>query len=132
DVLLDVAGLRAAGGRLLARQPARERWSLVTDAMPAMPQFYDRTFDAALQEPVTALVDAFRDVQAAAACRATCELSAAELSMLWDDAVLAHQRGETTAARVGYASVLNAQPDAVAALYLSALVARDEGRIEVA
>ena len=46
DVLLDLAGLRAAGGPLLARRPARERW-----ALPSMPcrqrrRSCDRTVDA--------------------------------------------------------------------------------------
>jgi len=132
DVLLDDAGLRAAGGPLLARQPARERWALSVDAMPLAPQFYDRTFDATVDEPVATLVNAFRDAQAAVACRAVCDISAAELAVLWDDAVLAHQRSDTTAARAGYASVLAAQPDSVAALYLSALIARAEGDTDFA
>jgi hypothetical protein len=132
DVLLDVAGLRAAGGPLLARQPARERWALSVDAMPSAPQFYDRTFDATVDEPVATLVNAFRNAQAAVACRAVCEISAADLAVLWDDAVLAHQRSDTTAARVGYANVLGAQPDSVAALYLSALIARADGDTDFA
>ena len=99
DVLIDVAGLEAPYGPLLARRPARELWAFRQDeSLPGTMPLYDRTFDARL-EP---LVDALGDLQRALPGLRTTRVGAAELATLWEDAVHAHQRGDATAARAGY------------------------------
>jgi len=129
DVLIDVAGLEAPYGPLLARRPARELWAFRQDeSLPGTMPLYDRTFDARL-EP---LVDALGDVQRALPGLRTTRVGAAELATLWEDAVHAHQRGDATAARAGYSSVLDVQPDSVPALYLAGMFARVDDDTETA
>ena len=129
DVLIDIAGLEAPYGPLLARRPARELWAFRQDeSIPGTMPLYDRTFDARL-EP---LVDALSDLHRALPGLRTTRLGAAELATLWEDAVHAHQRGDATAARAGYSSVLDVQPDSVPALYLAGMFARADDDTETA
>jgi predicted O-linked N-acetylglucosamine transferase (SPINDLY family) len=128
DVLIDVAGLEAPYGPILARGPARELWALWRSAATAELPMYDRTFGAILEPLVDALFERRRALEGLFASH----IGAAALAMLWEDAVHAHQRGDATAARIGYSSVLDAQPDSVPALYLSGMFARTDGDTETA
>jgi predicted O-linked N-acetylglucosamine transferase (SPINDLY family) len=121
DVLIDVAGVDAPAGRLLAHRPAREIWRFQrSEAAPKLP-LYDRTFGA-LEPVVEALVERMRDLPSVP----TTSIGADELAALWDDAVHAHQRGDAKTARAGYARVLDVQPDSVPALYLAGMLARSD------
>jgi len=108
---------------MLARRPARELWTIRQGGSATALPLYDRTFDATF-EP---LVDALADRQVALQGSHATHISAATLAALWEEAVHAHQRGDAAAARTGYSSVLDAQPDSVPALYLSGMFARADG-----
>ena len=124
DVLVDLAGLHAATGLFIAARPARKLWTMSSVSPRHAP---------ALVETVHATNDAL-----AAGLRTMCDElrtdapSAADLAAWWDAAVRAHQQGDATAARAGYARVLAAQPGYAPAHRLVAVLARDEGDGEVA
>jgi tetratricopeptide (TPR) repeat protein len=124
DVLIDLAGLRAAAGPMLAQRPARV---IVTPAdLPAInvAPLVDRTdmtigeLGRALAELRNALPE-FGDAPNAAA-----------MATMWEEAVRAHQQGALTEARERYGRVLALQPDHAPAHYLLGIVCRDSGDVE--
>ena len=133
DVLIDVAGLRRDRAARCSRGNRRASAGRFgkTMACPSATQFYDRTFDATARAARRrwATRSATRNPRIANDAR---RRRAANWRRCGSDAVLAHQRGEPTAARAGYASVLAAQPDSVPALYLPALFARADGDTDIA
>jgi predicted O-linked N-acetylglucosamine transferase (SPINDLY family) len=122
DVLVDLAGMRAPIGSLLAQRPARAVWTLSTLAAPHAAPLADRTFGDAdsLAAALVALHDA-RDTGQ------DCPLDGAALAALWTDAVRSHQAGDRAAALAGYARVLELQPAFAPAHYLSGVALRDNG-----
>jgi protein O-GlcNAc transferase len=124
DVLIDLAGLRAATGPFLAARPARRIWSVAAVSPAHAP---------ALVEAVHATA-----AELAGGLRALCERPfpeaprATELAGWWDAAVRAHQQGDAAGAAAGYARVLAAQPGYAPAHRLLAVLARDGGDHEVA
>ena len=125
DVLVDTAGLYLPTGPLLARRPARETWSLQFDDRPVARPLFDRVFvgDRALDAFGDAMIEVSRAIQK----QPLAEMSAAELSAVWEEAVQAHRRGDDARAAIGYARVLKAQPEFAPALYLAGLLARVVG-----
>lgn len=136
DALLDLAGVNAPVGPLLAQQPARSLWTyaelaganvapLIERRLPA-PEGGDAAalarhrlaLEAALQEACAAQ-PWFADVGAR---------SAVELGAAWRDAVAAHQAGEAEVALAGYRDVLAEQPGYAPGYYLLGVLLRDAGR----
>lgn len=128
DVLVDMAGLAAAVGPLLAHRPARAIWAV--SAMVATmhrPPLVDRVL-AGADEFVASLAALF-DAQDAAM---ECPVAAAALAALWEEGVRAHQRADRSRAREVYARVLELQPGFAPAHFLSGVLARDEGDADTA
>ena len=143
DVLIDLCGLRHATGPLLALHPARTIWSVGHEAVPAAPALADRVFagderasahataasdrEPGSAVPPAALLAALRELPAKVALAPAAPWTARESSMRWEAAVQSHQAGDLAAAREGYASVLEVQPDCAPAHYLAGSLARAEG-----
>jgi predicted O-linked N-acetylglucosamine transferase (SPINDLY family) len=122
DVLVDLAGMEAAAGPVLAQRPARQVWSLSTLRSPHAQPLVDRAF--ADTDSLIAALAALHETRD----RATdCPLDGAALAGLWTGAVRAHQQGDRAAALSGYARVLELQPGFAPAHYLSGIVLREEG-----
>jgi protein O-GlcNAc transferase len=136
DALIDLVGVNAPVGPLLAQRPARSRWTyaglaganvapLIECALPA-PEGADKaalsrhraTLEATLVD-ACAVAPWFADVGAR---------SAAELAAAWRAAVAAHQAGEADAAIAGYRDVLAEQPGYAPAQYLLGVLLRDRGK----
>jgi len=135
DALIDLAGMHAPVGSLLARRPARSRWTyaglggahsaaLVEHHLPA-PEATDRE---SLGRHRAALESALLATCTAAPGFASSRRSAAELSGLWSTAVAAHQAGEVDRALTGYREVIAEQPEYAPAHYLLGILLRDVGR----
>jgi predicted O-linked N-acetylglucosamine transferase (SPINDLY family) len=131
DVLVDVAGLRAASGALLARRPARETWGIRLGAVPVAARVTQRIFEGD-SEGLSSVIAALDALQVDVSRRPATGVSASDLTTLWEEAVRAHQQGDLASARVEYAKVLALQPDSVAALYLSGLLARADNDVDAA
>ncbi len=136
DVLIDLVGVNAPAGPLLAQKPARSRWTyaglaganvapLIEHALPP-PQAVD---EAALSRHRLALEAALYEACAAAAWFTDVGArSAPEISAAWQTAVAAHQAGESEAAIAGYRDVLAEQPGYAPGQYLLGVLLRDLGR----
>ena len=121
DVLIDLAGLRAGVGVLLARRPARAILTVTDFPARNVAPLIDRAATPA-RELARLLEERWRalppddDVPDASGMAAT-----------WTDAVRTQQRGEPAAARERYARVLAWQPGFAPAHYLLGIVERDSG-----
>jgi hypothetical protein len=120
DVLIDLAGLEAEVGPLLAQRPARAMVSLSDLGSRNVAPLIDDEVRAAaledwLQERWHALPSA-DDVPRAPA-----------MAALWTDAVRAHQRADLHDARAKYGQVLELQPGYAPGHYLLGVVLRDSG-----
>ena len=123
DLLLDLSGLAAEGGPLLAARPARAVVTLDSASWAHVYPLVDQRREGdklSLKELLDARVTAASE-------RPVSSLDAAATSALWNSAVAAHQRGEVDVARDGYAQVLAEQPGFAPAEYLAGIAARDGG-----
>ena len=120
DVLIDLGGLDAAAGSLLAQRPARAIWTLSTVRVPHVAPLADRRFD-----DMKALIATLAALHQARDAGADCTIDGAALAALWADAVRAHQAGDVAGAVAGYAKVLERQPGFAPAHYLSGIALRD-------
>ena len=115
DVLVDLAGLAAPVGALLAARPARRIVTL--ESVPL--------------RNVAPLVDAcYCDLEGAcvdARSATRIEMTAAQLRSILDDAVAAHQRGDVEQAAAGYQRILAVQPESAPVLHLLGVLERDRG-----
>jgi predicted O-linked N-acetylglucosamine transferase (SPINDLY family) len=127
DVLIDMTGLRAAAGPFLAQRAAREIWAVAIAPGSHMPPLVDRVVTSPEE-----LVAAVAAMPATIASKAQCAVPASTLAAWWESAVRAHQRGETAAAREGYARILDVQPEYAPAHYLMGVLARDAGEFAAA
>ena len=121
DVLIDVAGVRAASGALLAMRPARSIFMIERPDVAFARALGDRMFDRARS---ATWIDALRECRASIASMRTSPLAPAELAAAWTQAVDAHRGGDVVAAQEGYARILEAQPLYAPALYLTGVLAR--------
>lgn len=122
DVVVDLAGLAARVGPILAQRPGRRLVTLAgLSAVAGAP-----IADVVAATPAE-LVEVICGERAAIASHHVEGVSATELALAWDSAVRAHQRGDLDQARAGYDRVLELQPNAVKALYLRAMLARGAG-----
>ncbi|HEY2970343.1 MAG TPA: tetratricopeptide repeat protein, partial [Casimicrobiaceae bacterium] len=136
DALVDLVGLGAAIGPLLAQRPARTLWTypglaganvapLVTHALPS-PSGDDAE---ALAAHRTALELALMDTCTAAGWFAdVAPRTAFELGATWRAAVKAHQSGDFDGALSAYQDVLAEQPTYAPGQYLLGTLLRDRGR----
>ena len=138
DLLLDLAGLDAAVGPLLAARPARMTGTLGTLPRPLPAGSSAWSAPSASMSPAAGLIDvAWPDLpalladvgrlRAALPAAESTALDARALAAAMDAAVEAHRTGDAAAAVAGYERVLAAQPDAAPALYLAAIAQRDAG-----
>ena len=125
DVLVDLTGMKAPTGALLALRPARQTWTL--GDLPHAKPLVDRSF----VDP-RALATALLTLHGARDRANDCALDAASISAIWTEAVQEHQRGDRAAALAGYARVLEQQPGFAPAHYLSGVAQRDEGEVAAA
>jgi len=110
DVLVDLCGLDAAVGMLLAQQPARLRiTSSSLDAPNVAP-----LIDQVVADP-NDLVATLAGVQAALPASDSAMPDAGELDALWRSAVERHRSGDRDGAREEYLRVLSLQPEFAAA-----------------
>ena len=122
DVLIDAVGLDAPSGVLLAQRPARRIVALAGAAAPLAPPLVDGELRA---------LAAWRDILPTLDAEAAGP-DAATLETAWRDAVATHQRGDRDGAVSRYAAILASQPGFAPALYLSGIVARENGSAAVA
>ena len=120
DVLIDVAGLAAATGPLLAQHAARQSWTIA--ALPHAMPLVDRAFG-----DVDALAEALRALHRDRDATGECPLDASAMAALWTESLRAHQQGNRAAAFEGYTRVLELQPGFAPAHYLSGVAHREEG-----
>jgi predicted O-linked N-acetylglucosamine transferase (SPINDLY family) len=136
DALIDLVGVNAPVGPLLAQKPARSRWTyaglaganvapLIEHALPPP----DAADEAALSQHRLALEAALYDVCAAAPWFSDVGARAApEILAAWQAAVGAHEAGQSEAAIAGYRDVLAEQPGYAPGQYLLGVLLRDLGR----
>ena len=132
DVLIDLAGVRAPSGPLLAWRPARAVWSVKADGVPVAVGLADRIFAVDPAELAPAIANALDAMHGEVAARPTSAISADDMAARWDNAVRAHQQGDAAVAKTAYADVLDTQPDFRPALYLAGLLARAENDFDTA
>ncbi|HEV8256182.1 MAG TPA: tetratricopeptide repeat protein [Casimicrobiaceae bacterium] len=136
DALIDLVGVNAPLGPLLAQRPARTLWTypelaganvapLITHALPA-PEAGDEEMLARHQRSIEAVL---LETCAAAPWFADASAhSAAELGATWRAAVAAHQGGDGDAAIAGYRVLLAEQPGYAPAQHLLGVLLRDRGQ----
>ncbi len=121
DVVIDLVGISAAVGPLLAKRPARLALDAVAGANANRAPLVDR--GAADGDALATLLATLQaDPGDAAGMPAATELAA-----MWSAALAAHRRGERAAAIAGYRSVLALQPTFAQAHYLFGTALRDDG-----
>jgi predicted O-linked N-acetylglucosamine transferase (SPINDLY family) len=118
DVLVDLVGLTAPVGPLLAHRPARALVSLGAADVALSPPLVDAQAD---EEGLIAYLEGLDT--------AGCARTAGELSSLWQQALVAHRNGDAQAAASAYAAVLQEQPGYAPALHLRAQLAIDAGDV---
>jgi predicted O-linked N-acetylglucosamine transferase (SPINDLY family) len=136
DAIVDLAGMTAATGPLLAARPARSTWSysglngahvspLITHTLPPPTGADARS----LAEHRAAIEAALLNVLGRTVARDdTASASPKAMRALWRAAVAAHQAGESEGALAGYERVLAEQPGFAPALYLSGRLLCDRGQ----
>ena len=135
DAIVDLAGMSAATGPLLAQRPARSVWTLdALFAAHAAP-----LITARLPPPRSAsdgdLHAHRRDIEAAVAAATApelasgvaCAIPAMMMARHWREALRAHQAQDTDAAIAAYGGVLDLQPDFARGRYLLGMLLRDRG-----
>ncbi len=124
DVLVDLVGLAAASGPLLALRPARAVFTLATLPLPNRAPLVDRAFDG-IGEAIAACADLRRALDPSREC----PVDVAALDATWERAVRAHQSRDRNAAVAQYRTVLELQPGFATAWFLSGVAQRDEGDV---
>ena len=135
DAIVDLAGMTAATGPLLAQRPARSVWTLdslfaahaaplILSRLPAPRSASDDDLHAHRQEIEAAVVAAMAPQLSSGAA---CAVPAMLMARHWHEALRAHQSQNADAAIAAYRGVLDLQPDFARARYLLALLLRDRG-----
>ena len=128
DVLIDLAGLASATGRLLAMRPATSTIAVTV----AGPTHAAPLIDSVVPAEAEAFAALLEHEQARALARKRCASSAETLNRLFADAVEAHQSGDTAGARAAYEQVLAVQPDHAPTLHLFAALHREQRELDQA
>ena len=121
DLLVDLVGLDAAVGKLLAYAPARRCVTL-----PVLPRRHREPLAETLpaDTPIDRWLAGFAHVAGQSPASG---FDVAATTALWNDAVAAHQRGDLAAAIDAYDRFLAAQPGCAPAMHLAAVARRDAG-----
>jgi protein O-GlcNAc transferase len=127
DAIVDLAGLTAAAGVLLAQRPARTRMTIAALRAPNVAPLIDRV----LADGATLAME-LEAMQSAISTASTAMLDTAALHALWERAVIAHRQGDRGGARAAYRQFLDLQPGFAAAHYLLGVALRDDGEHEAA
>jgi protein O-GlcNAc transferase len=127
DMLLDLAGIAASTGPLLAPRPAREIVTLAALVAPNGEPLIDRALP-----PGTDLASFLRASRAALAAARDAGVDAEAMGQTWERAVRAHQQADHASARTAYGNVLEVQPDFAPAHHLAAVLDRDAGDVAAA
>ena len=139
DAIIDLVGMSAAIGPLLAARPARTVWTytglaaghvppLTTHALPKPESADDQSLPGHRAAIEAQLADALNRSGNGDGTR----LSTEALGVLWRTALAAHQNGDAESALKGYERVLTEQPGFAPALYFYALLLRESERVEEA
>ena len=128
DILIDLAGLAAPIGALLAARPARAIWTLEGIAARNVSPLVDR----ALPMSAGALADAFRAELDRARSTPACASTSAELAGLWEKAVRAQDSHAPAEADAHCRALIGEQPGFAPALALLGTLAEAAGRKEEA
>ncbi|MGE5171588.1 MAG: tetratricopeptide repeat protein, partial [Rudaea sp.] len=126
DLLIDLAGVGVAAGPALALHPARAVWAIESGTVPCVRGLVDRDFRDDAASLSWELGAALRELRFAVATLPRSTASAQELATQWEQAVVAHQRGDLDAALTGYTRVLDTEPAYAPALYLAGTLARTQ------
>ncbi len=140
DALIDLSGMRAASGALLAARPARGLWTCarLADAHVApligglLPAPDHNTGDALTRHRAAIESTLGTAIEGSAWYRARAALAPAAMAASWRKAVAAHQAGDGETALSGYRSVLAEQPGFAPAEYFCGVLMRDGGFAEAA
>src|SRR5204862_7657115 len=135
DAIVDLAGMSAATGPLLAQRPARNVWTLdslfaahaaplITERLPAPRSASDEDLHAHRQDIEGALTAA---VAPELPSGVACAVPAIMMASHWHEALRAHQAQDVDTAIAAYRGVLELQPDFARARYLLGLLLRDRG-----
>jgi protein O-GlcNAc transferase len=136
DALIDLTGMNAPVGPLLAQRPARTLWTypglagahaapLIALALPSPPA----GDEAGLEQHRLVLETTLQETCAGEPWFAKVGTwSAGELSAAWRAAVAAHQSGEVDSAMVSYRAILAEQPDYAPAQHMLGLLLRERGQ----
>jgi len=122
DVVVDLAGLTAMTGPLLARVPARLRVTVASLACPNESPLIDRVAPDA--SALAAMLVADRSAHDFAQ---DCPADGAAMARQWDAAVRLHQEGDRAGAIAQYDRVLELQPGFAPASHLGGVARRDSG-----
>ena len=125
DVVVDLVGLTAGTGPLLARRPARAIVTAASIRVPNGPPLIDRV--AADAAALAAMLMADRSAHDFAR---DCAQDVASLARQWDAAVGLHKEGDRNGASAQYGRVLAQQPGFAPALHLAGVARRDDGDLE--
>ena len=140
DALIDLVGMKAPLGVMLARRPARTFWTysalsgahvapLITLALPPP----DGGDQLALAQHRLAVEEALHDACASQPWfMASSAQLATELTALWRAAVASHESGDREAALSGYRDVLAEQPDYAPAQHLRGVLLSESGKVSEA
>jgi len=134
DAIIDLAGMTAATGPLLAQRPARSLWTLdplfaahtaplIAARLPAPRSGSDADLHAHRQDIEAAVAAAMAPELSAGV---DCAVPAMTMARQWREALRAHQ-AQNAAAIAAYRAVLDLQPDFARARYLLGLLLRDRG-----
>jgi predicted O-linked N-acetylglucosamine transferase (SPINDLY family) len=140
DVLIDLAGMAAGTGALLAARGARSTWTVAGLRDPNVAPLITHTLPAPESGEISALSLHRETVEAALATlcasapwyRDRTTLAPDAMAALWRKTVAAHQAGNAEAALAGYDAVLAEQPPFAPALYLSGVLLRQRGAVDAA
>ena len=125
DVIVDLVGMTAMTGPLLARRPARTCFTVASLRCRNEAPLIDRvTADPA------ALAALLRADRGAHDFTRDCPADVASIARQWDAAVRLHQEGNRDGAIAQYESVLAQQPGFAPALHLVGVARRDSGDLQ--
>ena len=127
DVIVDLAGLTAPTGVLLAQRPARMRMTIATLPAANAAPLIDKTV-----ANEAALVAELEAMQLAIPKSSPSMPDSACVHALWERAVIAHRQGNRSDARAAYRQVLDLQPGFPPAHHLLGIALRDDGEHDAA
>ncbi|HEY3179796.1 MAG TPA: tetratricopeptide repeat protein [Casimicrobiaceae bacterium] len=127
DAVIDLAGLAAPVGVMIAQRPARTFITVATLRTRNHAPLIEE-----VAEDARALVEAIKHLQSRIEHGDSDMPDAAAMNGLWANAIEAHRAGGRETAKAQYERVLELQPTFAPAHYLLGVTLRDEGQIDLA